>query len=436
MYPIWEVPHLTAGMVLGLIATFHILPSHLSVSAMWLNVWLERKAVLEGRPELMPFVRRYAKFILVFCYVFGSLSGVGIWFAATAASPRGISALIHNFVWGWATEWVFFLIEVSGIFVYAYTFDKLDERTHLRLGLVFAAASWLTMVVIVGILTFMMTPGAWNTTGAFFDGFFNQSYWPQLFFRTTSMFSIAAVYAVVVAAREPAGPARDFVVRAAGLWGLAGLALAAPCLLWYRASLPEAVRGTLDALLTPGLKAAMLWAPVVTALYFAGLAWRPRAARFVPALAAVAVLFAGIFAFERARELGRKPWVLPGYMVSSGFVVGDLPAKGAAAQLPRLASEGVLASAPFVPAGLRTVTDLNRVEAGRMVALLECSACHTLDKAGVRPLPALVRRVGLSTPEDLAAWLDGLGAYPYMPPFIGNDADKRALAAFLAKAAE
>lgn len=212
MYPIWEVPYLTAGMVLGLVATFHILPSHLSVSAMWLNVYLEWKADREGRPELLSFVRRYSRLILIFCYVTGSLSGVGIWFAATLASPRGLSALIHNYVWGWATEWVFFLIEVAGIFTYYYTLDKLDAKTHMRLGLVFAAASWLTMVVIVGILTFMMTPGAWNSTGAFFDGFFNESYWPQLLFRTTSMFAIAGVYAVVVASREPEGAALAVVV--------------------------------------------------------------------------------------------------------------------------------------------------------------------------------------------------------------------------------
>jgi mono/diheme cytochrome c family protein len=436
MYPIWEVPHLTAGMVLGLIATFHILPSHLSVSAMWLNVYYEWKAVREDRPELMDFVRRYARFILIFCYVLGSLSGVGIWFAATVASPRGLSALIHNYVWGWATEWVFFLIEVAGIFTYYYTLGKVDAKTHLRLGLVFAAASWLTMVVIVGILTFMMTPGTWNATGAFFDGYFNQSYWPQLFFRTTSMFAIAAVYAVVVAARQPAGPARDLVVRAAAVCGLAGLTLAVPCLAWYRASLPGEVRGVLEGLLTPGLKAGLLGPAVLVALYFAALAVRPRAARFVPALAAMAVLFAGIFAFERARELGRKPWVLPGYMVSSGFVAGGLPAKGVAAQTERLAAEGVLKTVPFVPERLRTVTDENRLEAGRMLALLQCSACHTLDAGGVRPLAPLVRRVGLTSPEDLAAWLDGLGAYPYMPPFFGNEAEKAALAAFLAKTAE
>src|SRR5579885_1415581 len=138
MYPVWEVPHLTAGVILAMIATFHILPSHLSTSAMWLNVWLETKAYRENRPELLDFVRRYAKLLLVFAYVFGSLTGVGIWFAATVAAPRGISGLIHNYVWGWATEWVFFIVEVAGIFVYNYTFDKVDRKTHLTIGWIFA----------------------------------------------------------------------------------------------------------------------------------------------------------------------------------------------------------------------------------------------------------------------------------------------------------
>ena len=44
----------------------------------------------------------------------------GIWYTATAASPRGISALIHNFVWVWATEWVFFVYEVIGVFALVY----------------------------------------------------------------------------------------------------------------------------------------------------------------------------------------------------------------------------------------------------------------------------------------------------------------------------
>ena len=57
------------------------------------------------------------------------------------------------------------------------------------------------MVVIVGILAFMVSPGKWIVTGNFFDGFFNQTYWPQLLMRTALMFSIGAAYAIAVASR-------------------------------------------------------------------------------------------------------------------------------------------------------------------------------------------------------------------------------------------
>ena len=58
MYPLWIVPGFTSGIILALIATFHILPSHLSTSAMWFNVYLERKANRENRSELLEFVKK------------------------------------------------------------------------------------------------------------------------------------------------------------------------------------------------------------------------------------------------------------------------------------------------------------------------------------------------------------------------------------------
>lgn len=431
MYPVWEVPGLTAGGVLALIATFHMLPSHLSTGAMWLNIYLETKAYREERPELLEFVHKYSKFLLIFAYVVGSLSGVGIWFSATVAAPRAISGLIHNYVWGWATEWAFFILEVVGIFAYVYTFDKVDRKTHLKIGWIFALASWTTMVVIVGILTFMLTPGIWPVTGKFFDGFFNATYWPQLLLRTGSMFAIAAVYAVAVAARSENEKARAFVVKTAGLFGLGGLILASGAFFWYRASLPESARSTFDVLLTPGLRLGMGVPAALTAVYFLFLRWKPLAIRPLPAIVAIAVLFASVFSFERARELIRKPYLIPGYMYSNQIIGGALPAKGVGSETAAIDANGILHFAPFVPDTLRIVTETNQLEAGRMVALIECSACHTLSQSGLRPLPQRVRGLGMTDVETLSGFLDSLGSYPYMPPFVGTPAEKKALAAYL-----
>lgn len=431
MYPIWEVPHLTSGMILGLIATFHMLPVYLSTSAMWFIVWVEAKSVRESRPELMDFVRRYARLVLIFSYVFGALSGVGIWFSATVAAPRAISGLIHNYVWGWATEWVFFLVEIAAIYVYYYTIDKVDSRTHLKIGGIFALASWTTMVVIVGILTFMLSPGRWPVTGSFFDGFFNETYWPQLLLRTTSMFAVGGAYVLAAAGGLKDRKVRGEIVRAGCILGLAGAALGALSFRWYAAALPEAIRANLAQLLTPSLRAGMLYPGVLLSAMFAAFIAKPAAARAWTGGLALVLAFSAIWSFERARELIRKPYLIPGYMYSNQIIGGAIPAKGVGSELDVLGEKGILRSAAFVPEDLRTITGANRLQAGRLVALLECSACHTFQERGLRPLPERVRRLGAATPDDVEAVLDGLGAIPYMPPFAGTDAEKRALAEYL-----
>ncbi len=94
MYPAWFVPVLGSGLIIAIIAIFHILPSHLATGSFWFNVWLERKAYKEG----LQFLKKYVLFILIFCFVYGSITGVWIWFSATVSSPKATSSLIHNYV--------------------------------------------------------------------------------------------------------------------------------------------------------------------------------------------------------------------------------------------------------------------------------------------------------------------------------------------------
>lgn len=438
MYPIWEVPALTPGIVLAIIATFHILPSHLSTSAMWFNVYVETKAYRENRPELLEFIKKYSLMILIFSYVFGSLSGVGIWYAATVASPRGISALIHNYVWGWATEWVFFIMEVSGIFIYYYTLGKVDKKTHLRIGWIFAIAAWTTMIVIVGILSFMLSPGKWTETGRFFDGFFNQTYWPHLLMRTALMFGIAATYAIAVATRVKNEEVRRFVTRSASIWGIAGLIVGGLLFFFYQKTLPESARTLISLLSTPGLKAGMLGSLGLMILYFIFARVKPLALRLGPALLAILVLFVGIWSIERTREMIRKPFVVQGYMYSNQVIAKDVPAKKVSAEAEIINKKGILTVYPFVPQGLRFVNESNMQESGRLIALIECSSCHALSAKGLRPLPQMIKRLGIdaNTPSSdgistIEGILTGLVGYPYMPPFVGTETEKKALATYL-----
>lgn len=438
MYPIWEVPNLSAGIILALIAAFHILPSHLSTSAMWFNVYVETKAYRENRPELLEFIKKYSLLLLVFSYVLGSLSGIGIWYSATVANPRGISGLIHNYVWGWATEWVFFIIEVTGIFIYYYTLGKVDKKTHLKIGWIFAIGSWTTMVIIVGILAFMLSPGKWPETGNFFDGFFNQTYWSQLLMRTTLMFGIAAAYAIAVATRIKNADVRSFITKTASKWGTAGLILGSILFLWYLRTLPDSNHMLIGMLAPKGLKTGIVFSLGLLLVYFIYANVKPLNIRLVPAILAIAVLFGGIWSTERIREMIRKPYIIPQYMYSNQIVGKDVIAKGVSAETKVINDKGILKVSPFVPESLREINEGNQIQAGRMIALIECSSCHVLDERGLRAMPQMIRRLefkphaeAATEIQEIEGFIDAIGGYPYMPPFAGTAAEKKALATYL-----
>ena len=147
LYPTWFEPGVGSGWIIGFIATIHVLFSHASVGGAVLFAWLANFAVRRDKPAYLAFIRRYGLFLLIFSYVLGSITGPGIWFAATIASPRGISALIHSFVWLWASEWVFFVIEVIGVYLLVYLAGRVDPRTHTRISIIFGLASVATLLV-------------------------------------------------------------------------------------------------------------------------------------------------------------------------------------------------------------------------------------------------------------------------------------------------
>jgi hypothetical protein len=433
MYPVWEVPVITSGFVIAIIAVIHILPSHFSVSAMWFNIYLETKAYRQNRPELLEFPRKFSKFILIFAYIFGALTGVGIWFAITVVNPRGTSALIHSYVWGWATEWVFFLIEILAIFIYFYTFDKIERKTHLLIGWIFALTSWCTLLVITGILAFQLTPGEWPQTGGFFDGFFNHTYWPQAIARTALMFSIGGAFAVAVASRLKNANARRLVTRIAGLWGLIGLIIGGLCIYLYRHFLPDSVLEIGRALVPGTMINVLYFAFVFLLLYYLYVLFRPMKVALLPTILAIFVIYAGIWSAERTREILRKPYVVQLYMYSNQIIGHDNPAKAVQAEVDEFNRKGILEVASLVPDRLRLPGSADKLETGRMIALLECSACHTLDPNGIRPLPKMVKRMSLDEPEICCEFLEIMGdAYEYMPPFVGTEEEAEALGIFLA----
>ena len=212
-YPFWDIPYLGSGWVIGIIAIFHVMISQFAVGGGLYLPLAERKALREGRADWLKELVGYSKFFLILTGVFGTVSGVGIWFAIGLTHPEATSTLIHNFVFGWAIEWVFFLIELATAAVYYYTWNKIDAKLHLTVGWVYAGASVCTLIIINGILTFMLTPGdTWlavagtgHEASKFWNAFFNPTYWPSLLLRSCVCASLAGIWALISASRIDGG---------------------------------------------------------------------------------------------------------------------------------------------------------------------------------------------------------------------------------------
>ena len=434
MYPVWQLPVAGSALVIAFIASFHILPSHLATSAFWFNVYVENKSYKENKPELLEFIKKYVLVILIFSFVFGSLSGVGIWYAITVSNPKGISAVIHNYVWGWASEWVFFIIEILAIYIYYYTLGKVDKKTHLTIGLIYAIGAWISMVIITGIIAFMLSPGQWLKTGGFFDGFFNPTYLPQLLMRTSYMFAIAGLYAIVVAGTLKNREVKSFIIKKASLWGMAGSVLAALFFKWCLWSLPNTAEELykMNVLIPDIIPHVVAAAFIVLFVWFIVVWIRPQWARLIPGILAIFILFAGVFSAESIRERIRKPYVIDHYLYSNQIISNDMPSKNIKSNIGDIDREGILHYSYFVPEGLKTINNTNMLQAGEIIAQIECSACHTLESNGwLRPLPSMVEKAGLISVDTAQALIGFLNAFPFMPQFAGTVREKEALATYL-----
>jgi cytochrome bd-type quinol oxidase subunit 1 len=419
-FPVWDPPMLGGGLLIGVIAILHVFVSHFAVGGGLFLVLTEQIAAREDDAGLLAYVRRHSLFFILVTLVFGAVSGVGIWWTIGLVNPSATSTLIHTFVWAWAIEWVFFLVEICAALFYYYGWERLDRRTHLAIGWIYAGAAWASMVVINGILTFMLTPGDWLVTRRIADGYLNPTMLPSLVTRTAVAIALAGLYALLTAATVEPGALRARVTRYAAGWVLAGCAAIPISGAWYISQIPPLARdismgGAPAVTIFAGLSIGL--SVLIVALTYWGPYRRPQEAGIV-LVAMIAVLGLGVTGVtEWVREAVRKPYVIYGYMYSNAIRVEDAAA---------ISSEGVLARAKWVT--VRDVNDPDWRRVGYQIFRSECRACHTLDGYnGMRPLVKGWREDFLDYQLQHLNELKG-----FMPPFIGTDDERRVLARWLA----
>ncbi|TLP35815.1 c-type cytochrome [Arcobacter arenosus] len=435
-FPLFYFPDYGSAWMMGITGTIHILASHTSVGAAMLFAFLAYKAYKENRTDLYPYMKKYGMFLLIFSYVIGSITGPGIWYTATAASPRGISALIHNFVWVWATEWVFFVYEVIGVFVLVYFIDKIDRKTHLKLTYTFALASVGTLALIIGIISFMMWPGttAYYATGSASDAFFGLNTFPHMFLRIGFMIMLSGVIGLVIssAMKKENEELSIELSKKMGYVSILGGFITLFFFMWYMGTLPDNAHAVFNVT-KDGVIQNRIILTLVFMVYFLVAVFKPKIIN--PAISStmiVVILLAGLWPGEKLRESMRKPYVAGQYIYSNQIISRDVEGKGIKSELPIIAQKGLLKVNPFIPDNLRTITAENKLQVGELLTKMSCSNCHSLELTGVyRPLKDRLKGVDKEGVKSIL-YAIGSGAIPYMPKLQLPDDEYDAIAEYIA----
>ncbi|ACI21136.1 cytochrome c family protein [Thermodesulfovibrio yellowstonii] len=419
-YPVWELYYFNSGTLVAIIAVFHVFISHFAVGG-GIFLWLtDLKSVREGNISLRQYVRKHVWFFLLLTMVFGGVTGVGIWFIIALSSPWATSLLIHTFVFAWAIEWVFFIVEIVSLLIYHYKFETLSDKNRLRIAFIYAASAWLSLFVINGIITFMLTPGQWLRTHSFWDGFFNPTNLPGLVFRTAICIMFAGLFGFVTAVFEKEDKLRQEFLRYCVKWLYIPLPFLIISGLWYFYSIPENARLTNFMLNKQTANAVNVFITASVILYLLSLILVFRASKLLHRIAVFILLLVGLLwmaGFEYMREYARKPYVIYGYMYSPSIMVADEK---------KLNKEGFLKNAKWTT--IREVTEENKLIAGRELFNLQCLSCHTIK--GVKN--DIVEKTKGLTYLGVISQLYGQGKIlDYMPKFIGNETEMKALATFI-----
>ena len=402
------------GLLIALVAVPHVFISHFAVGGGFFLVATEARARKQNDPALLAYCKRHSKFFALLTLVFGAITGVGIWFTIGLVSPEATATLIHAFVWGWAIEWVFFFIEIAAAIIYYKTWDSLPARDHQIVGWIYFVAAWMSLFIINGIITFQLSPGRWVQTQNFWDGIFNPTFWPSLVARTAICAVLAGVFGYITL---PKTEVREKVSRLAAHWIVAGSVVLPLALRWYMAALPKDSRAYLDGTLIGvqhalrgGVMSALL--AVIIALVFGW--WKPRWMRG-PVVAVLVVLAFGMMgSAEYLREFLRKPWA-----VTQVVYANDLMAS----EIESVKAKGFANTAKFP-----LTSDTASTSYGEDLFEMQCESCHS-----ARGYRSMARRADGWDPEFAADILQHLSAmHGTMPPFAGNEVDRKALGGYLA----
>lgn len=454
-YPVFEVPIIGQRMLMAIDAITHVFVSHggavggsvvLTLAAWWANK--------KDDMELYELVRKILMVFFIVTTSVGALTGIGIWIHANIITPNGIGSLIRVFFWKWFIEWIVFNLEILFLMIWFMTWKKNattpeGRKKSIFWGILYSISSWVTMLIITAILGFMLTPNfdgqPWIDPEVFpgnvnyNNALFNPTWFPGLAMRTFSAFSFGAALAIlwtwIITAFFQGNGEKEKELRAKAIRFFGSIMLVTVPIAFvfgyiYLSIIPASAKELIPtAMMTRAFADKFSVMYIIVAVIGIIILLTTVLAFFIPRkmpyVAAVAMVL-GFVAFwgyeERVREFVRKPFIISNYMYANGIRLTDIP---------YLNKVGILKHAVFLEnEENRTVKEdkSNLKEVGRNVYLIECKTCHTV--GGLNSMTAWTKGWSVDAIHNRVSNLRS-GVTMFMPTFVGTEAEKEALVAYI-----
>jgi len=445
-YPWWYVPHLTAPMLIAVIATIHVLVAHYAVGGGIFLAVETGRAYRDGDREYLDYLRRHARFFVLLTVVFGAITGVGIWWTIGLASPLATETLIRTFVFGWAMEWVFFVVEIVSAFVFYYYWTRLTPKVHVAIAWIYAIAAWISLVLITAITAFMLNTGGWVESKNFWVAMLNPQFIPQTIARTGGALLLSSLYVYLHASLTLRGAAgarlQQLLQKRSAQPALLGAIMIGVGSWWWWLALPESAQAVIQGAAVLNVFAALLFA--TTVLVFSLLYFGPiRNPGWLTPGFSISLFLLGIAAFslgEFIREAARKPYVVYNVVFGNGvkpeevaslredgyLESGKWTKKYVAAEYPDfIGGDGKIDYAKLMEL---EPGDPTRVALGGTIFQYHCNDCHAAEMGYSAVAPLLQGR----TRPQIIETIETLGQTHYiMPPWCGRPEEAKLLTDYL-----
>ena len=427
-------------MLIAMISVLHVLVSHYAVGGGFFLAIEAGYAYRNNNRAYLAYLKDHAWFFILITVVYGAITGVGIWWTIGLASPLATETLIHTFVFGWAIEWVSFIIELTAAFIFFYYWGRLAPKVHVKIGWIYAIAALFSLVAITAITSFMLNPGSWPQNRSFWVGILNPQFVPQTLARIGGAFLLASLYVYLHASFRVKDKELHNLIESRSarpaLWGAALIVVGG--IGWFFA-LPESAKAALAAASVLNVLMVLIFGLTVATFVMLYLGPFRNPGWFTPGFTILIFLSgtAAVTTGEYIREAVRKPYISYNVVMSNQILPEEIPV---------LRHTGCLQGGVFTKAYIRdnypgavqgdtineqaliSLPEAEQVKIGAVLFQYHCNDCHAIE-AGYSSVGNMTRSWTFEMIHELVR--NPEKAHFFMPPFAGTEEEAVLLSKYL-----